>query len=77
MEGASFPIAKGIRGRGELKIKNSIPNPTASAHLAHFFSTQSRIGEAFGFKVTSLFGRRPRSQRVGRGQSSKAFILSI
>jgi hypothetical protein len=43
MEGASFPIAKCIRGRRELKIKISIPNPTASAHLVHFLSTKLRI----------------------------------
>jgi hypothetical protein len=42
-----FPIAKGV-GRGELKIKLSIPNPTTSAHLVHL-SAELRIGEAFGF----------------------------
>ncbi len=49
--------------RGELNSKNSIPNQTPEC-TSCAPTSNSRIGEAFGFKVTSLFGHWTRRERV-------------
>ncbi len=49
--------------RGELNSKNSIPNPTPEC-TSCAPTSNSRIGEVFGFKVTLLFGHWTRRERV-------------
>ncbi len=53
-------------GRIELKL-NSKPNPLVHISCALL---KLRIGEAYGFKVALLFGRRLRSKRVGNGRQN-------
>jgi hypothetical protein len=59
-----------------LKIKLSIPNPTASAHLMHL-SADLRIGKAFGFEFALLVGHRLRSKVSGKAGVKIEKKLSI
>ncbi len=61
--GIIFPIAERDRARGELNQQlSSKPNPPVCISYALF--SNSCIMEAFGFKVSSLFGCRQRRERA-------------
>ena len=65
--GASHPIAEGVGGGENWKLNFQFhTQPSTCTSCASFSSLQLRIGEAFGFEVSSLFGRRPSSKRAGR-----------
>ncbi len=53
--------------RRELNIKNSIPNPTPEC-TSCAPTSNSHIGEVFGFEVTLLFGCWTRRERTGTGR---------